>query len=228
MGDLTSEIPKPMLRVLGKNLIEHKLDALPDSVEEVIIVTGYLKERISNYFGDSYKGRRIKYAVQERLLGTGHALWQAKDLLFGKFLVMMGDDIYCKTDIEKCTENNSWTLLVEKSKKEESAGGRVILDENGVVREVIEGKHKGEVLISAAMYSITKDIFKYELVKIPGKEEWGLPQTIASARKDFPIKAVESAFWIQITDQNDLKKAENILGSIYGAAVPEISTAGTA
>ena len=46
MGDLSLETPKPMLKVLGKTLLEHKLDSLPDVIDEVVITVGYLKDRI--------------------------------------------------------------------------------------------------------------------------------------------------------------------------------------
>ena len=53
MGALTDHTPKPMLEVGKKNLIQHKLEILPDSVTEVILVIGYLGEKIMEFFGDS-------------------------------------------------------------------------------------------------------------------------------------------------------------------------------
>lgn len=44
MRPLTYHVPKPMVRAGGKNLLEHNIDALPDTVDEIVIVVGYLAE----------------------------------------------------------------------------------------------------------------------------------------------------------------------------------------
>src|SRR3989338_10703547 len=79
MLPLTETRPKPMQMVAGKNLIEWKLEALPDAVSDVIIVIGHQGELIKEYFGDSWKGRLIRYATQKELNGTAGALWAARE-----------------------------------------------------------------------------------------------------------------------------------------------------
>src|SRR3989344_7054333 len=100
MGEVSKVTPKPMLSVLGKNLIQHKIDILPKEIDEIVIVTRHLEEQIHGFFKDNYDGRKITYVTQEELNGTGGAVWQAKEKLGDRFLVMMGDDIYIKKDIE--------------------------------------------------------------------------------------------------------------------------------
>ncbi len=92
MLPLTLTRPKPLQEVLGKNLLEWKLSALPDSITEVIFIIGYQGEQIRAFFGDRWEGRAIFYAEQQELNGSAGALLCAKDLLRGRFLVMMGDD----------------------------------------------------------------------------------------------------------------------------------------
>ncbi len=208
MGALTDHTPKPMLEVGKKNLIQHKLEILPDSVTEVILVIGYLGEKIMEFFGDSYNGKKISYVWQKELKGTGHALWQTKHLIKGKFIVMMGDDLYSREDIEECVKHD-WSILVKKHETGTHAGGRVMLNNTGVVTEIIEGEHTGEnILISTALYVLQPHIFSYELVQIPGREEWGLPQTLVQAVKDFDIRVITSKFWVQLTDAQDIAKAD--------------------
>src|SRR3989344_2113346 len=211
MGELTETMPKPLLTVAGKNLLQHKIDILPKEIDEIILVVGYLGDRIKDFFGDSYGGKKIKYAIQKELLGTGDALWQAKDLINRKFLVMMGDDIYSKNDIEKCLAHD-WAVLVKRSADRICSGGKVILDKDGHIKDIIEGKHEGDnLLINAALYSLTSAIFKYPLVKIPGREEFGLQQTLLQAVDDFPIKVVQSELWLQMSNKKDLEEAEKII-----------------
>jgi len=99
MLPLTETRPKPMQEVSGKNLIEWKLAALPEAIRDVVIVVGYQGEQIREFFGDMWHGRSIRYVVQEKLNGTAGALWSARNLLHGRFLVLMGDDLYAKEDI---------------------------------------------------------------------------------------------------------------------------------
>ena len=210
MGALTSDIPKPMLRVAGKTLLEHKLDRLPDETKEIIFVVGYLGDKIRHYFGDSYWGTPIRYVEQKELLGTAHSLWQAKDLITGKFMVMMGDDIYSEDDLEKCAACD-WSILVRKVPSL-VRGGKIVYEDGRLV-DIIEGNDHGgaEGFVNAAVYTLEPDIFKYEPVKIPGTGEFGLPQTILLAAKDHDLKIVEAREWISITDENDLKAAEDFL-----------------
>ena len=210
MGSLTDNIPKPMLSLGTKTLIEHKLDILPDSVNEVILVIGYLGDKIMEYFGDSYNGKSIKYAWQHELKGTGHAVWQAKDLLDDRFLVMMGDDIYSQGDIERCLSHD-WSILVKKCDKA-GTGAKVELDERGHVMGITERAQLNEGDFSnAGMYVMNKKFFEYDLVKLPDKDEYGLPQTLVQVLKDNNIKVVVSEFWIQLSDPTDIKNAEHIL-----------------
>lgn len=211
MGSLSVETPKPLLKVLGKTLLEHKLDMLPDSIDEVIVVVGYLKEKIIEQIGSSYKNKKITYIVQDEHLGTAHALFLCKYLLKEKFLVLMGDDIYSKEDIEECLKYD-WAILVKEMESMKS-GGQIIFDDEGNLEDIFEGDHSGSSgWISTNMFSLLPDIFNYEMVKKdPTSKEFGLPQTILSANKDFKIKVVQSRFWLQITTPEDLKTAETFL-----------------
>ena len=51
MRPLTNNCPKPMIKILGKPILHHIIDALPDEVNEIILVVGYLGDQIENYFG---------------------------------------------------------------------------------------------------------------------------------------------------------------------------------
>lgn len=61
MRPLTEKIPKPMLQVLGRPLLEHIFDSLPDAVDEVILGIGYLGGQIKAHFGSSFGGCKIRY-----------------------------------------------------------------------------------------------------------------------------------------------------------------------
>lgn len=212
MRALTDNMPKPLLTVFGNNLIEHKIAILPKEVDEVIIVIGYLGEKIKQHFGDEFKGKKITYVEQKELLGTMLALKEAENILKGRFIVMMGDDLYSKEDIDRCLEH-PWAILVKKM-EENGRGARVNIDSKKHIVDITEGVEldKG-MLINAGMYVLQTDIFKYPLVQIPSGE-FGLPQTLAKVAKDCNISVVESKNWQQISSPEDLEKVEKIFSEI--------------
>ncbi len=214
MGELTTHVPKPLLLVNGKTLLEHKLDRLPDSVSEVILVIGYLGEKIKEKIGSEYNGRPIRYAEDTQLTGTAHALWSARDLLNGRFLVMMGDDIYDTQALEACAQHNFAIACVPVTRDE--TGSRIVLNESDNLIDFVTHKwyltireNGGHVF--TGLYSLTTDIFNYEPVKLETKEEWGLPQTLLIAAKDHPVKIIETNNWISITHEDDLVEAAKLL-----------------
>jgi UDP-N-acetylglucosamine diphosphorylase / glucose-1-phosphate thymidylyltransferase / UDP-N-acetylgalactosamine diphosphorylase / glucosamine-1-phosphate N-acetyltransferase / galactosamine-1-phosphate N-acetyltransferase len=94
MKELTNELPKPMLRVHGKPILEHILGGLLSAgIRDVFIVTGYKAEVIENHFGDGSKfGARITYGRQLVQDGTGKAPELAKGFAGSdNFLLTYGD-----------------------------------------------------------------------------------------------------------------------------------------
>jgi NDP-sugar pyrophosphorylase family protein len=214
MGVLTHMLPKPMLPVLGKTLLEHKFDALPDEVHEVVLVVGYLKDVIIERFGDSYNGKKLIYREQENIVGgTMDALMQAKDVLSEKFLVMMGDDIYSREDIRSVSAHE-WAMLVARV-PDTSVGGRVV-EEGGRVVDIVEHSVAGEGFINTNLFALDPRVFAHAPVpKAPGSTELGLPQTVlaASRASGTPLSVVEATCWIQITAPEDIARAEGILST---------------
>lgn len=214
MGKLTETLPKPMLEVAGKTLLEHKFDALPEDVHEIILIVGYLKEKIIERFGHSYKGKQITYIEQENIVGgTMDALVQARANLTEKFLVMMGDDIYSSADIAAVLTHD-WALLVQRV-PDTSVGGRVIIDSEHNVLDILEGG-PGEGAVNTNMLVLDPRIFSYPaVVKKPGSAELGLPQTVIAASKasGIPLHVVEATRWIQISSPDDIAAATATLST---------------
>src|SRR5262245_18769194 len=93
---LTENTPKPLVKVAGKTLLDHIVESIPSSVDELIIVTGYLGHMIQEHCGQEFHGRKVKYVTQEEQNGTAKALWLCKDLIKGRFLFLFADDIHGK------------------------------------------------------------------------------------------------------------------------------------
>src|SRR3989344_511325 len=113
MGDLTKNTPKPLLKIGNKTILEQTLESLPEEIEEVILVIGYLGEQIKNLIGGSFAGKKVTYVEQKELKGTADAIFECKDLLRGRFLVLMGDDLYNKRDLENLIKSPLAILVSE-------------------------------------------------------------------------------------------------------------------
>lgn len=215
MRELTDTVPKPLLEVDGKTLLHHKLAELPDSIDEVIFIIGYQGEKIRAAFGDETEGRKIRYVEQDTLDGTAGALWRAKDMLTGRFLVMMGDDLYGREDLELVAESSDWIIGVAESK----VGGKMVFDEHNAVVGIEEGKHGEPVLTSTNLFGLDTRVFDFPMVpKSEGSEEYGLPQTVlaASIASGIPLRAQQATFWLQVGTPEDLPMAEEVLRTHKG------------
>lgn len=209
MKGLTQATTKPMLKIKGKPILEHKINALPKKVKEVVFVVGYYADHIIHHFKRYYNGRRIVYVFQHNINGTGGALHQAKCILKDNFLVMMGDDLYHKKDLENIMQHELAILGYEV--EDPSLFGVIKTNGNGNMIDVIEkpknSKHK---LANAGVYMLNKKFFEYDLVSIGGGE-FGLPQTMAKMARDYKIKVEKAQAWHPIGNPDDLKKAKEVL-----------------
>jgi hypothetical protein len=75
MQPLTNYVHKAMIPFFGVPLLAYGILAVPVGAE-IVIVVNYLKEQIAGYFGDTYRGRKIRYFTQTDPKGTGDALFQ--------------------------------------------------------------------------------------------------------------------------------------------------------
>ena len=216
MGTLTETLPKPLLEVAGKTLIENELDILPDEIDEVIIVVGYLGSVIQQRLGGQYRGKRLLYVEQDVLDGTAGALWRAAPVLKERFLVLMSDDMYTRGDAERIIAKKDWALLVQYT-DHMNPGGRIVTNHDGEVIAIKEGKHEGTSgLAGTNMFVLDTRLFAYPMIpKSEGSDEYGLPQTVLAASKEsgIPFEIERATFWFQISDANDLQKAEAVIAS---------------
>jgi glucose-1-phosphate thymidylyltransferase len=156
----TETIPKVMLPVANKPVLEYVIDAVKNNgINEIIIVVGYKKEVIMEHF-KNYKGAKISYVVQEKQLGTGHALLHAKGHIKESFIVLSGDNIIDNKSISKLIEDDSKYSILIKEHPNPSKYGAVFI-EREKLREIVE-KPKEEVgkFISTGVYKLPKTIFE--------------------------------------------------------------------
>lgn len=96
---LTDEIPKPMVPIMNRPLLERNMANLKKcGIGEIVISTCYKSQSIREYFGNGSKfGLEIEYICEDIPLGTGGAIKKAGNLFNGTFLVFNAD-ILCSMD----------------------------------------------------------------------------------------------------------------------------------
>ena len=104
IASVNAEVPKPMIPILGKPILEYQLECLCDQgYTEFILVIGHLGHVVKDYFGDGSGvspatgkpfGVTIEYVVETEPLGTAGALTLLRDRLTEDFLLLCGDVIF--------------------------------------------------------------------------------------------------------------------------------------
>jgi UDP-N-acetylglucosamine diphosphorylase / glucose-1-phosphate thymidylyltransferase / UDP-N-acetylgalactosamine diphosphorylase / glucosamine-1-phosphate N-acetyltransferase / galactosamine-1-phosphate N-acetyltransferase len=210
---LTDTTPKPLVKVAGKPLLDRIVESLPSSIDELIIVTGYLEDKIKEHCGDVFHGRKVTYVTQEEQKGTAHALWLCKDLLKGRFLFMFADDLHGPNDIARATSYTRSMLTLTTDTPEKF--GIVVRHPDGTLAEMIEKpEHAPSNLASTGVMVLDDNIFKYDPYVKETKGEYYLTDVLREYARDYPIAVVEQGLWISIGYPEDIEKAERILAAL--------------
>lgn len=160
---LTKHRPKPMLPAATSPILEYVFDALIDAgVDDLHVVVGYQRSRVQEHFGPTYRDRTITYHIQEKQLGSGHALMQAREAVTGDFLVVNGDEIVSTDTVTAVLEAHSAADVCTLAVVESTAAplyGAVRLD-GETVTELTEKPGSGAYrLLNIGVYAFGPSFF---------------------------------------------------------------------
>lgn len=166
---LTSRMPKPLVPVAGRPIMEHILLHLRrHQLRDVIATVQYLGASIRNYFGDgSEQGVALTYSVEDSPLGTAGSVMLARQQLAEPFVVISGDSL---TDIDLAAairfhrERKAIATIVLKPVPNPLEYGVVVVDEGGAVQRFIEKPSWGEVisdLANTGIYILEPAVFDF-------------------------------------------------------------------
>ena len=114
---LTKDIPKPLLKVRGKNLIDYHIESLSKAgIGKIIINTHYLPELIEDHVSEKYQGLDIQFSREDKILGTGGGLKKAASLLNDDPILVINTDNFLEEDYKKFISNSSSRVFVCKDK----------------------------------------------------------------------------------------------------------------
>jgi glucose-1-phosphate thymidylyltransferase len=155
----TDSVPKGMIFLANKPILSYVVESLVSAgITEIVMVVGYQKERIMDYFGDgNHVGAHITYVFQERQLGTGHALLQAAQLFGNQTYVVPADNIVNEQMIKSIRNQTAPGLLCVLH--DESSKYGVVRIENNLLTQICEKPEMNQGnIISTGIYKFTKDV----------------------------------------------------------------------
>ena len=141
---MKSKKSKLVQKIYGKEIVKRAVEnAEKAGVKEIVAVVGYMKEEVMAVLGNS-----VEYAYQEEMLGTGHAVMQAKEYLKGKkgkVLILNGDVPLIRPEtlnklLEKSIENKEYATLLTAIYDNPKGYGRIVRDEGGNIEAIVEEK----------------------------------------------------------------------------------------
>ena len=103
LGDVTKTVPKVLLKIAGKTVLEWQIRLLVEAgVTEAVLASGHLHDVLYERVGNNYAGVRIRYAKEEKRLGTGGAIQNAmKQVNTSPFFVLNGDILLANFSLQE-------------------------------------------------------------------------------------------------------------------------------
>ncbi|MBE3139475.1 MAG: NTP transferase domain-containing protein, partial [Thermoplasmata archaeon] len=135
---LTDTVPKPMILMNGKPFLEYLIGLLKENgICEIVLLLGYLPEKITEYFGDGSRfGVKIKYSISDLSDETGTRIKKAEELLQEFFLLTYCDN-YLPLDLKKLVEfhekQKTMASVTIYTNKDKITKNNVFVDEKGYV-----------------------------------------------------------------------------------------------
>jgi len=206
---ITEETPKPMVKIHGKPIIDWIFESIEGlQFREIFLILGHKREVIKEHLKDK-KG--ITYIYQENQTGTADAISLVEDMVDKNFMVLPGDTIYLKKDLQNLY-NTTNSLLYGHWGENLCEFGTLKIDFRNQI-EYISEKKKNPIskMVNLSAYNFTNDIFQYMPFTELVKGEKVITNTINEFISDNGVfKGVYTEKWYQVTYPQDIKEIESI------------------
>ncbi|MBL4889602.1 MAG: nucleotidyltransferase family protein [Candidatus Lindowbacteria bacterium] len=207
------DLPKPMAPILNRPFLEHQLDHLTKSgVKKVVLAVGYRYQVIQKHFGTTYKGIKIAYSIEKKLLGTGGGIRKALSKTSSRtVLVLNGDtlfpfDLRAFSSCHKATKSDLTIAL--KLLRNYSRFGTVKLRQGRCV-SFEEKKKKRAGLINAGVYLLDR---RSMLQAFPKSPVFSFEEFLENSVSSLVISGNRQAVpFLDIGLPEDYRKAERFL-----------------
>jgi len=200
LGDITNTIPKTMIKIDGKPILEHNIELCKKyNITDIYINLHHLPDIITKYFGDGSKfGVNITYSYERVLLGTSGAVKNITDKynFRDNFYVIYGDN-YSDYNLDLLKNNDSIITIAFHYREDISNSGVAVFDGNKILEFIEKPKNTKiyEKWVNAGIYYLNPDILKH------------IPPKNSDFAKDIFPKLLKENITIYSVKQNTSVKA---------------------
>jgi len=224
MKGLTEDVPKPMLKVAGRPLLEHVLLTLRSAgIERFVMITGYRADRIESHFGDGAPlDVEIVYRRQEVRDGTARALLLARDAIGGRDFLLGWGDILAEPSnypalLDAFARRRCDGVLAVNWVEDPCRGAAVYVDSADRIDRIVEKPPPGTATThwnNAGIGVFRSALFEHAAaVKPSPRGEYEIPDAITAMLTAglevyaFPLQG----FWSDVGTPEDLARVEALL-----------------
>ena len=222
MRELTADLPKPMIEVRGKPVLQHIVEGLRNAgIRDCLVVVGYRADVVQNFFGDGSRyNLAIQYNTQTVQDGTGRVVELARDFVTDcPFILAYGDILVDPANYKRVVDlpNDVEAIITVTRGEDVSKGGAVFVNEQMELVDLREKPKPGEPTspwYNAGLYAFRPSIFEFIAKLEPSpRSEYELTDAIRDlAHSGKKVKALElTGEWADVRDPEILAKLNSKL-----------------
>jgi dTDP-glucose pyrophosphorylase len=217
MRELTVDLPKPMIEVRGKPVLQHLVEGLRDAgIRDFLIIVGYRADAVQNFFGDGSRYKiEMQYATQVVQDGTGRVVDLAHNFAGDSpFVLNYGDILVDPANYKRVVDlaSDVEAIITVKRGEDVTKGGAVFLNDRMELVDLLEKSQPGEVTspwYNAGIYAFRPSIFDFTArLKPSPRGEYELTDAIRNlAHSGKKVQALELiGEWADVRDPEILAR----------------------
>jgi bifunctional UDP-N-acetylglucosamine pyrophosphorylase/glucosamine-1-phosphate N-acetyltransferase len=205
----TLTVPKPLLPVRGRPILDWSLGALPRVVDRVLVVVHYLADQVVSFLKKQRHFTHWQAVPQDEPRGTGDALRLCRaHIQSERFLVVNGDDLYGARDLAELADCPAGLLTSPVA--EPRRFGIAFLKPDGTLERLVEKPDlEGRQLANTGAYLFPRSVFETELTLSP-RGEYEITDYVTAVAARQPVQVVQARFWMPIGTVEAWQAAEGM------------------
>ncbi len=217
---LTNDIPKSLIKIGSRTLIERQIDSLVKcKIKDIIITTGLFEDKLKTFLKEKYTNLNLIYVSNPKYDTTNYiySLWLAKDHLYDNIVLIHGDLVFDEKLLKRLIKKNENVVLVNKNVKVPKKDFKAVIEDEKVTKIGVNFFSQN-AYYSIPMYKFSKKDFLAWMEEIEKEIKIGNVKIYAEDvfnKNSNKITLVplyfDNEICMEIDTMEDLKKAKSLL-----------------
>lgn len=219
---ITNEVPKCLVQVNKKSIIEYQIEAyLNAGIEEIIVLTGYLQEKLVSFLKAKYSSINIIFVNNDDYENTNnmYSLYLARNLVKDEFIMSNADVVFSNDMVKLLLQNTEDSMIAVDKDNYNEESMKIIVNEDKVISISKQIEERDAYGTSIDLYKFNKEATKlmFNEINYIINEDKNLNSWTEVALDSILSKTVfkpmniGERFWYEIDNHEDLKLAEKIV-----------------